>query len=293
MKKLLTTTLSIALTLLLTLPAMAQDAPGNPDAKEDTEKKDTKKKKGKTFSDVITDEAESDEGLFTVHKVGSKYYFEIPDEVLGKDILLVSRISGFVKNFSFGGAGQRRGEQVIHLQKHDDKILMRAVSFEATADEDDPVKLSVERNNFEPVIEAFKIETMNEDSTGVVIDVTAMFTSDVAMIDPFRSQAEKRRFGIRSLDKGRSMINFMKAFPENVEVRHILTYQGTELPDNRSTETLSIEMNQSFILLPEDPWKMRYYDSRVGYFGRTKTNYSWDEHKAETRASSTAGAWTL
>jgi hypothetical protein len=84
MKKLLTTTLSIALTLLLTLPAMAQDAPGNPDAKEDTEKKDTKKKKGKTFSDVITDEAESDEGLFTVHKVGSKYYFEIPDEVLRK-----------------------------------------------------------------------------------------------------------------------------------------------------------------------------------------------------------------
>jgi hypothetical protein len=84
MKKLLTTTLSIALTLLLTLPAMAQDAPGNPDAKEDTEKKDTKKKKGKTFSDVITDEAESDEGLFTVHKVGSKYYFEIPDEVLEK-----------------------------------------------------------------------------------------------------------------------------------------------------------------------------------------------------------------
>jgi hypothetical protein len=79
------------------------------------------------------------------------------------------------------------------------------------------------------------------------------------------------------------MINHMKAFPQNVEVRHILTYNGNQLPDNQSTQSLSLEMNQSFILLPEDPWKMRYYDSRVGYFGRTKTNYSWDEHKAESR----------
>jgi hypothetical protein len=283
MKKLLTTTLSIALTLLLTLPAMAQDAPGNPDAKEDTEKKDTKKKKGKTFSDVITDEAESDEGLFTVHKVGSKYYFEIPDEVLEKDILLVSRISGFVKNLSFGGAGQKTGTQVVHFQKHDDKILLRTVSFDQIADEDDPVSLSVKRNNFKPIIQSFKIETMNEDSTGVVIDATSMFTTDVALISPVRSQAARRRFGIRSLDKSRSMINHMKAFPQNVEVRHILTYNGNQLPDNQSTQSLSLEMNQSFILLPEDPWKMRYYDSRVGYFGRTKTNYSWDEHKAESR----------
>jgi hypothetical protein len=124
---------------------------------------------------------------------------------------------------------------------------------------------------------------MNEDSTGVVIDATSMFTTDVALISPVRSQAARRRFGIRSLDKSRSMINHMKAFPQNVEVRHILTYNGNQLPDNQSTQSLSLEMNQSFILLPEDPWKMRYYDSRVGYFGRTKTNYSWDEHKAESR----------
>ncbi len=284
MKKILTTTFSLLFALLLSLPAVAQDRPQRPGGSEgDDTKTETKKKKGKTFKDVITDEAISDEGLFTVHKVGAKYYFEIPDEVLNKDILLVSRISGFVKNFSFGGAGQRTGEQVVRLQKHDDQILLRAVSFEQIADEGDPVKLSVERNNFEPVIEAFKVETMNEDSTGVVIEVTSMFTSDIAMIDPFRSSAQRRRFGIRSLDKGRSMINYMKAFPQNVEVRHILTYQGTELPDNQSTETLSIEMNQSFILLPEDPWKIRYYDSRVQYFGRNVTNYSWDEQKAESR----------
>ncbi len=284
MKKLLTTTLSMLLALFLFLPLQAQD--DTPTEKSDSTKTEekAKKKNGKTYTDIITDEAESNEGLFTVHKVKGKYYFEVPNEVIGKDILLISRISGHVKGLNFGGAGMKAGgEKIVRFQKHDDKLLLRYFSYDVVADDDDPVKKSVENNTFEPIIEAFKIETENEDSTAVVIDVTSFFTSDIAVIGPQLNEAQRRRFSIKGLDKNRSLINHMKAYPRNVEVRHIMTYRSDNPPSNRQTETLSLEMNQSFILLPDDPWKMRYADERVGYFSTSKTNYSWDEHKAETR----------
>lgn len=273
--------LLFTLSLFLGTPSIAQKVEDKKEVKAETDQKeDTKKKSGKSYTDIITDEAETDEGLFTVHKVGSKHYFEIPADILEKEILIVSRIAGFVKNLNFGGAGTKsRPQQVVRFQHKDDKVLLRAVSYNAVADPDDAIALSVKRNNFEPVIQAFKLETYNEDSTAMVIDVSSFFTSDIEMIGAV-SKGQRRNFGIRNVDKSRSFVNYMKAFPENVEVRHVLTYTGTSLPDNQLTNTLSIEMNQSFILLPEEPMTPRYDDSRVDYFDIDQIDYSSDEHKA-------------
>ena len=98
------------------------------------------------------------------------------------------------------------------------------------------------------------------------------------MIGPVRD-SERKRFGVKSLDKKRSLISNAKAFPKNVEVRHILTFNGSKLPDNQLTQALSIEMNQSFIELPEEQWQPRYYDDRVGYFSIRQTDYSANEQK--------------
>jgi len=113
-----------------------------------------KKKNGlKSFDEVIPDEAITDEGLITSHRVGDDYYFEIPAELLEKEILIVSRISGHVKGLNFGGAGMKsRPQQVIRFQKNGNNILMRSVSFNDIADENDPIYTSVKNNNFEPVI---------------------------------------------------------------------------------------------------------------------------------------------
>jgi len=273
--------------LLITTPALAQRGKRKAEAAK-TETKDSaegedKKKKEKGYSDVITDEAVSDEGLFTVHNVEGKYFFEIPMDVLGDEILVVSRISGHVKGLNFGGAGMKsRPQQVIRWEELDDHLLLRSVSYNSVASNEDPIYESVKNNNFEPVIERFKVEVYNEDSTAVVIDVSKFFASDVPMFGPL-SSAQRRRFGIRSLDAGRSFIKHMNAYPSNVEVRQVLTYQGTDLPDNQLTQTLSIEMNQSFIELPEDPWQPRYYDDRVGYFSLSQIDYSLDEQKAASK----------
>jgi len=242
-----------------------------------------KKSKFKDYSEIITDEAVSQEGLFGVHKVDDKYYFELDNDLLEKEILVVSRIAGYVKNLSFGGAGMKsRPQQVIRWQRHEDKILLRSVSYTSVANPEEAIYQSVKNNNFEPIIMTFDIKTIAEDSSSVVVDVTNLFTSDVPMIGALMDY-QRKRFGIRNLDSKRTFINYMKAFPNNVEVRHILTYNGTDLPDNGLTQSLSLEMNQSFILLPEEPMQPRLADSRVGYFSVNQVDYSLDEQKAGTR----------
>ncbi|MBP9196999.1 MAG: zinc-dependent metalloprotease, partial [Saprospiraceae bacterium] len=266
-----------------TTPPPAPKTPSAPSADSaPAPKKDEKKKdeKVKPYKDIITAEAVSDSGFFISHKVKENWYFELPQDVMDKEILITSRISGFVKNLNFGGAGvESRPQQVIRWQKKDDQILLRSVSYNSVASEEDPIYLSVKNNNFEPIIMVFDIKAYNEAKSAFVIDVAPLFTTDVDMIGAMDPD-ERKTFGIKSLDSKRSFVNSIKSFPQNVEVRHVLTYSGSSLPDNQITGTLSVEMNQSFVLLPEVPMVPRLFDARVGYFSVGQTNYSLDAQKA-------------
>ena len=264
---------------LPTTTSYAQEgATENKEAAKDGEKK--KNGKIKPYAEVITEDAITDDGLFKVHKVGTKYYFEIPNDLLEKEILIVSRISGHVKNLNFGGAGMKsRPQQVIRWQHHDEKILLRSVSYNSVASHEEPVYQSVKNNNFEPVVHTFEVAAYSSDSSAVVFEVGSLFTSDIPMIGAL-SKTQRKNFGVKSLDGKRSLISHINSYPQNVEVRHILTYKGDNLPDNQLTNTLSVEMNQSFILLPDDPMQPRYYDARVGYFSITQIDYSLNEQRA-------------
>lgn len=248
-------------------------------AQDKKDKKDEKKEK-KTYDEVITKDAISSKGLWTVHKVEGKNYFEIPNDILEQEILVVSRISGFVKGLNFGGAGVKsKPQQVIRWQKMDDKILLRSVSYNSVASFEDPIYESVKNNNFEPIIMIFDVAVEGNESN--VIEISDLFTKDIPMISAV-SEKQKKDFGIKGLDSKRSFVSSMKSFPENVEVRHVLTYKGGEdLPDNKVTGTMSVEMNQSFIVLPKEPMQPRYYDDRVGYFSVSQTNYSLEDQRTE------------
>jgi hypothetical protein len=236
----------------------------------------------KKYSEVITDKAVSDEGLFNVHKVEDKYYFEVPDSLLEREMLLVTRIAGSTQNLSFGGAGQKaRGQQVVRWQRKENSIMLRHVSFSSVADEDDPVYKSVRNNNFEPVIYTFEIAADKTDSTGLVFDVTKLYTSDIPLLSGL-SSFQRRNFQVRRLDGNRSFVERMASYPKNVEVRHVLTYDAGSPPDDGATGTISLEVNQSMLLLPEEPVTPRNWDQRVGYFSIGQYDYSSDEHKAAT-----------
>lgn len=237
----------------------------------------------KPYSEVITGVAQTDEGLFTIHKVDDKYYYEIPDSTLGREMLLVSRIAATPQDLSFGGAGMKaRSQQVIRWQQKEDKILIRHVSHESIADPEEPVYESVKNNNFEPVVYSFDIETIGEDSVTKVIDVTEFFTSDVPLISGL-SDNQRSRFQVRRLDSGRSFIDTVRSYPKNVEVRHILSYEANNPPDFDASGTISLEMNQSMILLPEEQMEKRLVDERIGYFSINQVQYGGNVHKADEK----------
>lgn len=233
----------------------------------------------KPFSSVIKSEFNKDEGLFNVYvnEKDDKYYYEIPDELLGREMLMISRIARTADGIGYGG--EKSGTQVLRWERKGDNILLRRVSFSNTASDTLPIFEAVQNSNFEPIISSFNIEALNEDSTGTVIEVTSLFASDVPALG--LQQNRRSQYQVRRLDTNRSFIESVRAFPENIEARHLLTYDAGRPPSNSSTGTISLEINHSMILLPEEPMQPRLVDERVGFFSVGKRDYGSDVHRAE------------
>ncbi len=258
------------------------------------QKKSKKKKKGKTaapapkpkpkkgdilpYSKVITKKAKTDDGLFKVHSLDEKYFFEIPDSLLEREMLMVTRIAKTATGIGFGGGKQNT--QVLRWQKHGKKILLRVVSHQIVAADSLPVHEAVVNSNFEPVLYAFPIKAFSKDSTATVIDATELFTKDVKALGlpSFR----RKQYKVSRLDAGKSYIEKVKSYPLNIEARHVKTYNAGSPPSNSSTGTISIELSNSMILLPKVPMKRRMFDERVGWFARGQVDYGLDAQKSKT-----------
>lgn len=260
-----------------------REAPADQEAQADQEAPDQEEDDGpKPYGEVITEAAVTDSGLFHVHRVDEKLYYEVPDSLLERDMLLVSRIARVPADLGgFIHPGYKAAEQVIRWQKREDgrKVLLRKEAFREVAPDTAAIHESVVGNNFAPILAAWDVEAINPDSNAVVIDVTDFFEGDVRAISGLR-QGHRQRFEVRSLDGERSFINWARSFPENVDVRHTLTFEANDPPVNASAGTISMEMHQSMVLLPAEPMRPRHADSRVGYFDITQINYGLDRQKA-------------
>jgi hypothetical protein len=256
--------------LLLSLNLAAQ----KPTTKEDSKKP----KKEKTFEDIITKEAITDKGLFNIHKVKEKYYYEINDTLFGREMLMVTRIAKTASGLGFGGGKQNT--QVLRWQKKDNKILLRVVSHNVVASDSLPVNEAVLNSNFEPILYSFKIESKGIDSTSTLIEVTKLFSEDVKPLG--FPQSRRKGYKISSLNSKKSFIESIKSYPENIESRHVKTYNSSSPPSNSSTGTISLEINNSMILLPKVPMKRRYFDQRVGWFARSQVDYGLDVQESKS-----------
>ena len=243
------------------------------------DKKEKKEKKKKTYEEVITSKAESSEGLFTVHSVDEKYYYEIPDSLLNREMLMVTRIAKTASGLGFGGGKQNT--QVVRWEKKKKQILLRIVSYENVAADSLPIHEAVQNSNFEPIIAAFPIVVKGKDclQPSELIEVTKLFKDDVKTLGI--SGRYKKQFKISSVDGKRSYIESIRAFPLNIEARHVKTYKSSEPPSNSSLQAFSVEINNSMILLPDTPMKRRYFDKRVGWFARSQVDYGLDAQKSK------------
>ena len=270
----------VCLSFSITSCAVFQPDKGKATASTDAPSSKDKKNGIKSYDKVITKEAKSDEGLFTVHQIDDDYFFEIPDSLFNREMLMVTRIAQTASGIGFGGGKQN--EQVLRWEKRNKDVLLRVVSHDVYAADTLPIHEAVVNSNFEPILFSFAIEAFHKDSVNnsTVIKVTDLFEKDVQAI----GFPERRRkdYKISRLDDSRSYIDTIRSYPENVEVRHVKTYNAGEPPSNSSTASVSVKMSNSMILLPKVPMERRYYDERVGWFTTGQTDYGLEAQKSET-----------
>jgi len=252
--------------------------------KKKTEQSDAKAKPKKgdiqPYNKVITKKAKTDKGLFDVHVVDGKNFYEIPDSLFNKEMLMVSRISKTASGIGFGGG--KINTQVLRWEKKNKKVLLRVVSYGIVAADSLPVHEAVVNSNFEPILQSFDIKALhkNDSTAATVIQVDDFFIKDVSAIG--MPDFYRKRYKVSRLDEKRSFIDSIKSYPRNIEARHVKTYFAKEAPSNRSMGSISMEINNSMILLPENPMKRRYFDRRVGWFARGQTDYGLDAQESKT-----------
>ena len=248
----------------------------------------------KPYKEVITSKAISKSGLFTVHHVEDKWYFEIPDSIMGREFMAITRYS---KTPGGGGiyGGEVANEQTMRWEiGPDNKVFLRSVTLISVAkDSTEPIFRAVRNSYVDPIAAAFDIKAYGHDSSSVVIDVTDFFKGDnqVVSIDP----GNKRRFNLGGLASDRSYIERISTYPINTEIKTVKTFSSSPAPVNplmpqgggRSfpaagdAGSVTFEINTSMLLLPKVPMKKRLFDPRVGFFADDYTVYSDDQQKVD------------
>jgi hypothetical protein len=286
---------ALAFTLLVgySWNALADDPyQDDPKPEEKTEKADKGKKdfKGKgpkagelkKYEDVITAKAKTTKGVFTVHQIEDKVYFEIPASIYGKLMLWTSEVAKAPPGVGWGG--KAGGKTVLRWERRGKKVFLWQVAFEKRAD-GKAVLDAVESANLATIIQSFPIEAENKDKEAV-IHVTSLFTTDISELS-----IKKTVPGASTIDDARSYLEDIKTFPTNVETRVLLTFRGgaggaLEAPGPKGPgkkggggggKSISVLAHYSLTLLPEHPMVGRYFDPRVGYFTESFEDYGSDK----------------
>lgn len=234
-----------------------------------------------TYDRVITDETETEVGVFTIHRIDDQLLYEIPVSELGREFLWVARISKTAAGAGYGG--EEIDERVVRWVRQDDRIFLENVSYSIVADEDDPIALAVRAANNNAIIQAFDIIVMGPDDESIVIDVTNLFVSEVPEF------SARQTIGGRGFDRRRSYLSDARAFPGNLEVRAVQTFTRSDDGGGRGgrgggqTGSATIEMAFSMVGLPAEPMRARLFDERVGYFTTNQTDFSAEQHRASRR----------
>ena len=241
----------------------------------------------KPYEEVITEEAETDDGVFTVHRLDDKVFYEIPEAELGKEFLWVSQIARTTEGVGYGG--QALGNRVVKWERHGDRVLLKSISYAIVAGADRPIATAVGAANNDTILKAFDIKALSE-AGAPVIDVTSLFNTEVPEFSA-RSRLQARGFA-----RDRSFVEDVAAFPANIEVRTTHTYTSPPPSANQQNRpqvllrrrgmrpgSATVLLHYSMVKLPEEPMQPRLFDERVGYFSVRQIDYGRDEHRSPNR----------
>ena len=250
-------------------------------AQDEEPKPAEKKDEVKPYDEVITEEAKTYPGVFLVHQLDGKVYYEITPDHFGTDMLWVTQIEQTQAGYSFAGSPVR--DRVVRWELREEKtVLLRDVKYTIRANVRDPIKDAVAATSLAAIIKAFPVKAWGKDKAPV-IDVTELFTSDIPEFSP------KRQLGASGLDSKRTFVEEIKSFPTNIETKVLATYT---LADGSNTSRVpartvgqdatqsgvTVLLHHSMVTLPEKLMKPRVYDDRVGFFTVRFEDYGHNDH---------------
>jgi hypothetical protein len=247
----------------------------------------------KPYSDVVTAKAQTEKGLFLVHKIDDKYLLEIPGSMLNRDYLFTTRIAKAgadlrSSNSMSGYAGDAVNFNVISFQKGpNNKLFLLKKSFsEFSADSTRDMYIAVTRSNVQPIAASFDIKADGSESNGIVIDFTDYIAGDNDILHFDGDQKKAWKLGGLQADK--SYIAGVSSFPLNTNIRTVKTYTRA---GESASGTATLELTTSIVVLPEVPMQPRYFDPRVGYFAVGYTDF--DQNPQGIKQLVLAKRWRL
>ncbi len=236
------------------------------------------------YDKVITKDAKTKNGLFTVHQVKDKYYYEIPKSELGKEYLWVTQIARTTLGVGYGG--QSLGNRVVRWELNENKIFLRNVNYSVVADPNTPVAEAVRAANNDTIIMSFPVAAWGANNDTAVIEVGKLFTTDLPEF------SARQRLSATAMDPSRTFVERISPYPQNIEAEATQTYTRSAAPagaggpaqqGGMNPGSASVVLHHSMVKLPEKPMMPRLFDERVGYFTTSQFDYSRNEHKATER----------
>ena len=264
-----------------------------------------KKKKGKTATEqTVTKDSTGNgtteyhkllkggktiDGMFKIHIVKDKYYFEIPKDLMKRDFMISSRVSSTSNNKDVAAGQMPHNPVLVTFSADDKKVYMHRKMVRNLCDTTSNMYEAFQRNFSNPIWEAYKIESLSPDSSAYVVNMSALFITDVPEFSPFRSEnimdvLRKKKAMKGSLVAAKSSILGMKCFPLNINIKTLMSYTVDGGP-------FTVTMTRNIILLPEEMMRSRYADSRIGYFDESKRFYT--EKKDGLQELSYINRWNL
>ncbi|WP_455075224.1 zinc-dependent metalloprotease [Prevotella fusca] len=238
------------------------------------------KEKPSAYEQLIKKKGSVSEGLFTVRHIEDHWYFEVPDTIIGRYLLAVTRFTAVPQNFG-KFAGEAVNQQTVYFEQRDDKtMLLRAYVLSQEAAPESSISRTLKASTADPIVASFKVIGRNKNTQAQMIDVTPLFSKDNAILSFSSNNSKQLKLG--GLQADRTFIDTMKVYPINVEIATTRTYASTpsSVPASQ-TGSMTVGLNTSVVLLPKIPMRKRVWDSRVGYFTNRYTIFSDEQTKTD------------
>lgn len=247
------------------LPIVAQEAAQT--TTPTTQEAPAKKKKEFEDFSKVTEDSKSYEGFFKLYQKKENLYCEIQPAQLDKPFLcMISVARGLGQGFLL--SGMTLEEWMLVWRRVGDKVHLVRKNVRFRAEKGTPIAEAVDLGHNDSVLFSLKIESIHPQRKSVLVNISPVFISDLPPLA--RRIASDARF-----DKARSTWGAVKAFPKNIELKVNAVYSSqtnmSTIPDSRG---IQLTLHYSLAGLPENNYRPRLADDRLGHFMTAVKDYS-------------------